>query len=61
MDVVQQKLTPMYLQHEAIQAQAAIIDSPNHTTIYIPVGNLGVPLVGIANEKTTQEPDKEKK
>lgn len=46
MDTIQSKLTPMYLQHEAIEAQKAMVGSPNHTTIYIPVGNNGVPLVG---------------
>ncbi|MDD5260232.1 MAG: SPFH domain-containing protein [Methylacidiphilales bacterium] len=46
MTIVQQKLTPLYIQHEAIEAQKAMVGSPNHTTIYIPVGNNGVPLVG---------------
>lgn len=50
MDIVQQKLTPMYLQHEAIEAQKAMVGSPNHTTIYIPVGNNGVPLVQTINK-----------
>jgi regulator of protease activity HflC (stomatin/prohibitin superfamily) len=45
MEVVQQKLTPLYLQHEAIEAQKAMVGSPNHTTIYIPVGPMGVPFV----------------
>ena len=46
MAIVQQKLTPLYIQHEAIEAQKAMVGSPNHTTVYIPVGNNGVPLVG---------------
>lgn len=50
MDIVQQKLTPYYLQHEAIEAQKAMVGSPNHTTIYIPTGNNGVPLVGTIRE-----------
>ena len=45
MEMVQQKLTPLYLQHEAIEAQKAMVGSPNHTTIYIPVGPMGVPFV----------------
>jgi hypothetical protein len=45
MSVVQQKLTPLYLQHEAIEAQKAMVGSTNHTTIYIPVGPMGVPFV----------------
>jgi regulator of protease activity HflC (stomatin/prohibitin superfamily) len=46
MEIVQQKLTPLYLQHEAIEAQKMMVGSTNHTTVYIPVGNMGVPLVG---------------
>lgn len=38
-------LTPLYIQHEAIQAQEKMINSPNHTEIYIPSGANGVPLV----------------
>ena len=45
MEVVRQKLTPLYLQHEAIEAQKAMVGSPNHTTIYIPVGPMGIPVV----------------
>jgi hypothetical protein len=45
MNIVQQKLTPLYLQHEAIEAQKAQVNSPNHTVLYVPVGNMGVPLV----------------
>lgn len=46
MEIIQSKLTPNYLQHEAIEAQKAMVGSPNHTTVYIPVGPMGVPLVG---------------
>ncbi|MBI2446515.1 MAG: hypothetical protein HYV51_01700 [Parcubacteria group bacterium] len=46
MEIINQRLTPQYLQHEAIAAQEKMVGSPNHTTIYIPVGNNGVPLVG---------------
>lgn len=38
-------LTDQYLQHEAIEAQKSMAASPNHTQIYIPVGNNGIPLV----------------
>jgi len=38
-------LTDQYLQHEAIEAQKTMASSPNHTQIYIPVGNNGIPLV----------------
>lgn len=43
--IINATLTPAYLQHEAIQAQLEMADSPNHTTVYIPVGTNGVPLV----------------
>jgi regulator of protease activity HflC (stomatin/prohibitin superfamily) len=46
MDTINQKLTPLYVQYEAIQAQQKMVDSPNHTEIYIPVGPMGVPIVG---------------
>lgn len=46
MDIITQKLTGQYLQHEAIEAQKGMVNSPNHTTIYIPVGPMGVPLTG---------------
>lgn len=49
MEIIQAKLTSQYLQHEAIEAQKAMVGSPNHTTIYIPVGAMGVPLVGTVN------------
>lgn len=38
-------LTDRYLQHEAIESQRALANSPNHTTIYIPSGQNGIPLV----------------
>lgn len=36
-----------YVVYEAIKAQLAMVSSPNHTVMYIPVGPMGVPLVGI--------------
>lgn len=44
-EIINGTLTPLYIQHEAIQAQRAMAGSPNHTTVYIPVGPNGVPLV----------------
>lgn len=44
-DKISKTLTPLYVQHEAIQAQKALVNSPNHSQIYIPVGPSGVPLV----------------
>jgi regulator of protease activity HflC (stomatin/prohibitin superfamily) len=46
--IIQQRLTPLYVQHEAIEAQKAMVNSPNHTTVYIPVGPMGVPIVNVA-------------
>jgi regulator of protease activity HflC (stomatin/prohibitin superfamily) len=46
MDTINQKLTPLYVQYEAIQSQAKMVESQNHTEIYIPVGPMGVPIVG---------------
>jgi regulator of protease activity HflC (stomatin/prohibitin superfamily) len=39
-------LSELYVQHEAIEAQKMMVNSPNHTTVYIPVGPMGVPLTG---------------
>lgn len=46
MEIIRSQLTGQYLQHEAIEAQKAMVNSPNNTVVYIPVGNMGVPLVG---------------
>jgi hypothetical protein len=34
-----------YLQYLAIQAQMKMAQSPNHTTVYVPSGANGIPLV----------------
>ena len=49
--IINATLTDRYLQHEAIQAQLTMANSPNHTTIYIPAGNNGIPLVKTVDEK----------
>jgi len=46
MATIKSQLTPEYLQYEAIKAQLSMVSSPNHTVMYIPVGPMGVPLVG---------------
>ena len=46
METINQKLTPIYVQYEAIQAQEKMVNSPNHTEVYIPTGAMGVPIVG---------------
>ncbi len=47
--IINETLTENYLQHEAISAQRAMANSPNHTTVYIPVGSNGIPVVHTAN------------
>lgn len=44
-EIINKTLTTAYLQHEAIQAQMKMANSPNHTTVYIPVGTNGIPLI----------------
>lgn len=47
--IINATLTDKYLQHEAIDAQKVMANSPNHTVIYIPSGQNGIPVV-----KTTE-------
>jgi hypothetical protein len=49
--IINETLTSNYLQHEAIQAQREMANSPNHTTVYIPVGSNGIPIIYTANNK----------
>jgi hypothetical protein len=45
-DEISKTLTPLYIQHEAIQAEENIAHSgQNNTVVYVPAGNMGVPLV----------------
>ena len=55
MQIIRGQLSAMYIQHEAIEAQRQMVNSPNHTVVYIPVGPMGVPLTGTfaATEPTT--------
>jgi regulator of protease activity HflC (stomatin/prohibitin superfamily) len=46
MQIIRGQLSPMYIQHEAIEAQKQMVNSPNHTVVYIPSGAMGVPLAG---------------
>ena len=48
--IINATLTKNYLQHEAINAQLKMASSPNHTTVYIPSGENGIPLVGAVNQ-----------
>lgn len=43
--IIDQSLTPYYLQYLAIGAQREMAHSQNHTQIYIPVGPNGIPVV----------------
>ena len=46
MQIIRGQLSPMYIQHEAIESQKLMVNSPNHTVVYIPVGPMGVPITG---------------
>jgi hypothetical protein len=46
MQILRGQLNALYIQHEAIEAQKLMVNSPNHTTVYLPVGPMGVPLTG---------------
>ena len=52
-EIISQRLNSAYLQYEAIKAQQEMVQSNNHTTIYIPVGPMGVPIVGSLNVGAT--------
>lgn len=43
--IINRSLTPLYLQHEAIKAQMVMAKGQNHTVVYVPAGENGVPLV----------------
>lgn len=47
--IIDSSLTENYLQYLAIKAQEAMAGSPNHTEVYIPSGNNGIPLVRTVN------------
>ncbi len=49
--IINKTLTQAYLQHEAIQAQMKMAASQNHTTVYIPSGDNGIPLVRTINKE----------
>lgn len=46
MSIIRGQLSGMYIQHEAIEAQKLMVNSPNHTVVYIPSGPMGVPVTG---------------
>jgi regulator of protease activity HflC (stomatin/prohibitin superfamily) len=56
MQIIRGQLSPMYIQHEAIEAQKQMVNSPNHTVVYIPVGPMGVPLTGTFSATASTPP-----
>ncbi len=56
MQIIRGQLSALYVQHEAIEAQKLMVNSPNHTTVYIPVGPMGVPLTGVLPSPGQAEP-----
>jgi regulator of protease activity HflC (stomatin/prohibitin superfamily) len=56
MQIIRGQLSALYIQHEAIEAQKLMVNSPNHTTVYIPVGPMGVPLTGVLPAPTLSTP-----
>lgn len=57
MGIIRGQLSGMYIQHEAIEAQKMMVNSPNHTVVYIPVGPMGVPLTGTFNAMEPRGPE----
>jgi regulator of protease activity HflC (stomatin/prohibitin superfamily) len=56
MQIIRGQLSSLYVQHEAIEAQKLMVNSPNHTVVYIPSGSLGVPLAGTFDAERKQPP-----
>jgi uncharacterized protein HemX len=46
---INKSLTPLYVQHEYVQALEDIAHSPSNTIEFIPVGPEGIPIVGQTN------------
>jgi regulator of protease activity HflC (stomatin/prohibitin superfamily) len=56
MQIIRGQLSAMYIQHEAIEAQKLMVNSPNHTVVYIPSGPMGVPITGTFSATAPQGP-----
>jgi regulator of protease activity HflC (stomatin/prohibitin superfamily) len=56
MQIIRGQLSAMYIQHEAIEAQKQMVNSPNHTVVYIPVGPMGVPITATMPAAPRTEP-----
>lgn len=46
---IDKTLTPLYVQHEYVQALEKTAASPSHSISFIPVGANGIPIVGSVN------------
>ena len=57
MQIIRGQLSAMYIQHEAIEAQKLMVNSPNHTVVYIPSGPMGVPITGTFNATEPRAPN----
>jgi regulator of protease activity HflC (stomatin/prohibitin superfamily) len=60
MQIIRGQLNALYIQHEAIEAQKLMVNSPNHTVVYIPAGAMGVPLTGTFSTVVPQGPPRER-
>ena len=56
MQIIRGQLSAMYIQHEAIEAQKLMVNSPYHTVVYIPSGPMGVPVTGAFQATAPQGP-----
>ena len=54
--IINATLTPLYLQHEAIQAQELWAGSDNKSVIYVPVAGSGIPLIRDTSQDSEQSP-----
>jgi regulator of protease activity HflC (stomatin/prohibitin superfamily) len=48
-EIVNGSLTPLYIQHEYVQALLECANSPNTTVVYIPTDGTGIPVVRTSN------------
>jgi hypothetical protein len=55
--IIASSLNENYLQYLAIKAQEKMANSPNHTEVYIPSGNNGIPLVKNINPTPIYQQD----
>ena len=57
MEIIRGQLSALYIQHEAIEAQKLMVNSPNHTVgVHPGPGAMGVPITGTFNATAPQRP-----